>query len=374
MEHPRNITMIQVSIIIFSTIVGVGVLALPRFATISGNTAAPLLTLGGSAFAFLSVWILALLGMRFPSNTIIIYSEKLIGKFPARCFSLLIILFFAILTALTAREFGEVVVTAVLKETPLEITVIVMLTLASLSTRYDITTFAYIHHFYFPFILFPALLIIGLSLKNAEFVHLLPITGLDKSHFGKGILTISALFQGSFVLSMVIPSMRNPKRTMKSVLWGFGMAAGLYLLIVIATLSVFGFEETQLMLWPLLELAKTTSLPANILERLDAAFLAVWVTAVFTTLLSTYFLTIHATGQLFRYRDHKMLSMFLLPFIFLLAMFPQNEFQLYNVIQTIGGIGLIITLGYPALLLITAWIRRKKEKMPVEATHEPAPE
>ncbi|WP_373230558.1 GerAB/ArcD/ProY family transporter [Cohnella sp.] len=69
------------------------------------------------------------------------------------------------------------------------------------------------------------------------------------------------------------------------------------------------------MLWFTLELAKTISLPANILERLDAVFLAVWVTAVFTTFLSSYYLTIHYMNQYFNLRNHKIFSGIILPFI-----------------------------------------------------------
>ncbi|GIQ63746.1 hypothetical protein PACILC2_23140 [Paenibacillus cisolokensis] len=89
--------------------------------------------------------------------------------------------FFAILAALIAREFGEVVITAVLKNTPLEVTVLVMLIMAAVSSRKNLTTFAYIHYFYSPLLLFPVLIIVVLSLKNAEVINLLPIWGNNPS-------------------------------------------------------------------------------------------------------------------------------------------------------------------------------------------------
>jgi spore germination protein len=57
------------------------------------------------------------------------------------------------LTALTAREFGNVVIVSVLMDTPLQVTVLAMLLLAALSTRHDIRTFAHIHLFYLLIIL-----------------------------------------------------------------------------------------------------------------------------------------------------------------------------------------------------------------------------
>jgi len=364
MEEPREITVIQAASVLVSTIIGVGVLALPLFAVRSGGSGAPLVTLLGTLVAFIGLALITVLGMRFPTKSLILYSEELIGKWPARIGSVFIILFFAILTSLTAREFGEVVVTAVLKATPVEVTVIVMLALASISTRNSMTTFAYIHNFYFPLLLFPVIMIVALSLKNAETINLQPIWGNNEPGWLSGVLTIAALFQASFIHTAVIPYMRHPRKAMTAAIWGLLISGGLYVTIVAATVSVFGAEEIRNLLWPTLELAKATSLPANILERLDAAFLAVWVTAVFTTLFSSYFLTVHSAKKLFRLKDHRMISPFILPIVFITAMLPQNILHMYDVIERVGRIGLIITIVYPALLLLIALIRRKKDAMP----------
>jgi spore germination protein len=362
MEYPRQITGIQAAAILISTIIGVGILPLPRFAVDAANTGAPLVTLAGIAIASFGLWLITKLGMRFPNKTIIRYSEDILGKWMAGFASLAIVLFLAVLTSLAAREFGEVVVSSVLRRTPLEVTVIVMLVLAALNVRHDITTFAYIHHFYLPVLVGPALVIVSLSLKNSKMLNLLPVLG-NTPHMSSiitGTLTIAALFQGTFVYTLVIPAMRRPERAMKASFWGMAIAGGIYFLIVVANVSVFGSQEIRNLLWPSLELARTTSLPANILERLDAPFLIVWVMAVFTTLFSSYYLMIHSTSELFRLRDHKLFSFFVLPFVFMMAMMPQNVLQMYKIIQIVGQIGLVLTVVYPLLLLVVASIRKKR--------------
>lgn len=359
MEH-RQITVIQAAAVIVSTIIGVGVLALPLFAVRAADSGGPLVTFLAVMLAFFGLLLITWLGIRFPEQTIIQYSEAIIGKWLASIGSLFIIGFFAVLTSLTAREFGEVVVTSVLKSTPVEVTVIVMLLLAAISTRNGITTFAHIHTFYVPFLLIPVLVIVALSLKNAEGINLLPIWGNEPGGMFKGILTIAALFQGSFILTVVIPAMKHPGKAMKASFWGLVIAGGLYVIIVAATISVFGAEEIKQLLWPTLELAKATSLPANVLERLDAAFLAVWVTAVFTTLFSSYFLTIYSMSHLLRLKEHKLFSYFILPFVFVMAMLPKNIIHMYEIIEDVGRIGLIITMVYPGLLLVVSILRKKR--------------
>lgn len=361
MDDPRQITAIQMTTTLISTIIGVGVLALPLFPARGAGTGAPLLTLIAALVAFVGLYLITKLGQRFPRQSIIQYSQDIIGKWPARIGAVLIIVYFGELTALGAREFGEVVVTSVLRKTPLDVTVIVMLLLSALSARSSLTTFAYLHQFYVPLILFPGLLIIALSLKNANVLFLQPIWGQDMYHVMREIVTVTSLFSGAFIVTMVIPAMRNPARAVKAAVWAMIIAGGFYVLIVTATVAVFGPEETKLLLWPTLELAKVTSLPANILERLDAAFLAIWVTAVFTTLFSTYYFTIHSIRQLFKLKDHKFLAMLILPFIFILSMYPKNVFQMYLIISAVGRVGLLPTIVYPLLLLVIAIVRRKGE-------------
>jgi len=362
MEDPKEVTTVQAATTLISTIIGVGVLPLPLFAVRAGDTGAPFITLLGIGIAAFGLFVVTKLGLRHSDKTIITYSEDILGKWLGRFFSLFVIVFFSILTALAAREFGAVVITAVLLETPLEVTVIVMLLLAAISARNTMNTFAYIHNFYIPIILAPVLIIVALSLKNANFLYVRPFisSGLHDSFFGA--LTIAALFQGSFIMTLIIPSMKNPKSAMKAGWWAIFISGGLYLLLVLATVAIFGAEEIKRLYWPTLELARTTSLPGNILQRLDVIFISVWVIAVFTTIFASYFLTIHSVKQLFRLQDHKMLAYFMLPFIFILAMLPQNIVQLYDVIKIAGRAGLIVTILYPMLLYIIDAMKSKRRK------------
>jgi len=355
-----QITQAQAAAVIISTVIGVGVLHLPQLAARTALSAAPMATFIALTLSFVGLTILSLLSMRFPRQTLIEYSELIVGRWAARAANTLIIVFFIILTAYTAREFGSVVIVSVLRDTPLQMTVLIMLLLAALSARHDIRTFAHIHLFYTPIILAPALLITLFSMSNSNLLYLQPIFIYDNKQFLPGILTMAALFQGSFVYSIIVPNMREPQQALRSSSWGFGIAGLLYLIIVTVIISVFGPRETALMVWPTLELAKTAALPANVLERLDAPFLALWVIAVFTTLLSSYYLAIHMLSKMLRLADQRMLTFTLLPLIFVLAMLPQNIVQLYQIIEVIGIIGLVLTIGYPLILLLIAVIRKMR--------------
>lgn len=358
MNRQRSITWFQASAVVISSIIGGGVLDIPRTAAATADSGAPLITLAGIAIALLGIWLITVLGMRFPKENLFQYSQHILGKPVAYSVNLCMVLFFVILTALTVRQFGEVVVSAVLRKTPIEVTIIILLLLATVTTRRNIIRFSYIHMFYLPFILGPVLGIALISLQNAEVLNLQPIIGNHPKDVIGGGLSITALFQSSLIITLIIPFMKKPEKALRSSMLGGTIAGLLYLIIVISTVATFGPQETIQLIWPTLEIARSTSIPGKIFERLDAIFIAVLVISVFTTIYATYYLASYAMRETFGLKDHGFLSSFLLPFLYLVAMIPQDIFQLYRMGEIVGKVGLSLTLCYPLLLWIITVIRK----------------
>jgi len=61
-------------------------------------------------------------------------------------------------------------------------------------------------------------------------------------------------------------------------------------------------------------------------------------------------------------RNHRMFSLFFLPFVFIIAMVPDNVLQMYELIEIVGRFGLLITVVYPTILWVVALIRKKRGK------------
>ncbi|RSL33489.1 spore gernimation protein [Salibacterium salarium] len=363
MKLQHEITSVQTATILISTIIGVGVLNLPRTVVEAADTGGPFITLIGVIIAFISVMVITKLGLRFPDQSIIDYSEMIVGKWMSRLYGVVLISLFIMLTGITAREFGTVMSTSVLSETPIEVTVIVMLLLAAFFTRNNLTTFAYIHNFYVPAILITGVTITAVSMQHAEPLYLQPVFGSElNSEMFTGILSVAAIFQGAFIITIIIPYMQKPEQAKKAVFWGITTAGCFYIMVVIITLAVFGTEEIKTLFWPTLELARTISLPGNFLQRADVLFLTFWVVTVFTTIFSNYMFLVQALRQFFRLNDHKMLSFFLLPIIFGLSMVPENVLQLYGIVEVVTWFGLAVTILVPLFLLVMVKIQKRGEK------------
>lgn len=321
------------------------------------GTGAPLATALAALLGLLGLVILVALGNRFPNLTVYQYAQVVTGRFFGKLFGLMFAAFFALLTALAAREFGEVVVTVVLKRTPLEVTTVILILLAASATRNNIATFGRIHQFYLPFVVIPGILIVLLALKNAHSIYLLPIWGNGARGLLRGTILIGSLFQGFAIAGITHAYVTHPKQAGRAAALGVGVAGFVYVLAVAGALAVFGPEEIKGLMWPTLELAKTTAVPGGIIERLDAPFIIVWVTAVFTTVYSTFMLAAVGLAQCCGLQDHKTFVFPLIPLIYVLALRPSNIEMLYRIISIVGVAGLPLTIGWPALLWLIAVAR-----------------
>jgi spore germination protein len=358
-EEHGSITPYQLTAIYVGAVVGVGVLAFPRLIVEQAGTAAPLATLLGAVPAVLA-WLSAVqLHRWFKGRSLVEYAPKLLTRPLGWLYGGLLVLLMIMLTAMTAREFGEVVRTAVLPNTPIEITIGLMLLSAAYFVRFDVEVFARVFEVFFPVMLVPLTIIGLLSLKNARWYYIQPVLGRSWQGLLSGTLLASVGYVGSVIVKFLLPALNRPKQAVKAGLWGVGLAAFVYQLAVFATLAVFGPEEIRRLIWPTFELIKQTTVRGFILERLESAFVGIWVAAVFTTVSATYYTALLGITQLFRLKDHKVAAIPLVPVFYITAMLPENIHQLYSIIAVVGLGGVVLDLVMPVVLVVVGYLLGK---------------
>lgn len=337
--------------------IGVGVLALPRIIAEQAGTGAPLAVLFGTIPAILSWWAAVKLFRRFPHRTPVEYAPPLVTRPLGWLYGAALFLFYILLTAMTVREFGEVLKVAVLSKTPLEVAISLLLLTVAYFVRYDVQVVARVFEVFFPLMILPLIVIALLSLKNARAYYLLPPLGDSWTGLLNGAAVAAVGYVSIGVGKFLLPSLNRPNQAMKAGGWALGLSAFVYLLVVTATLAVLGPEEIKRVIWPTYELIKSTTVPGLILERLEAAFIGIWVAAVFTTLGATYYTSLLIVTQLFRLSDHKVMSIPLVPVLYMIAMTPDDIHTLYRFVQVLGLAGVALTMGGTILLAVIGLLR-----------------
>jgi spore germination protein len=163
-------------------------------------------------------------------------------------------------------------------------------------------------------------------------------------------------------MTMFYAKTEQGDRRMSSSMVGIAIPGFIYVLIVISSISVFGVNEMRLLAWPTLELVKTTEVPGLILERLESAFLGVWVASIFTTVGNMYYATASIVRETFKLRNHRWVAVILLPGLYWFSLLPSNMQKLLEYKRWGSVAGLFLAFIVPAVLLLLSLIRSLDNK------------
>lgn len=363
------VTSRQSTAIIASTLIGSGVLIMPRPASEVAHQSAWLVTLCAAIVAFLIMWTVTKLGLRFPGKTFVEYTGGLlgikrsdtIGKYVALPILLYFILLWFGLMVMGLRMFGEAIVAAVLPETPLEIIIIVLLLTTFFYMIVELEVVARFNELLLPLLLIPIGFISILSFQNIHWVNVFPMFRLDLSSFLLGIVNQLFGFEG-FSIMLLFMAYTQRENNVRASFGGIAIPGITYIFIVFSSVAVFGYEELQHLTWPTLELVKATDFSAFIFQRIESGFVAVWVAAVFTTVGNLFYGVCFSIAQILPTTKEdtarKWIALCLLPIAFWLAMVPESVYQLFKWMHYLGYAGLV-AFALPVLLFLLAVIRKQ---------------
>ncbi|OCL28427.1 spore gernimation protein [Orenia metallireducens] len=358
-----KVTERQFSAIIINTILGVGILTLPRVAVSFADNAGIISVVLASVLSLINLTIIIKLGLRFPNKTIFEYLQIILGKIMGKIIGLFIICYWFIFIALVIRTFSELIVTAVLPKTPIEVVIIIMLLLVAYLSYKDIQVLARVNELYVFIVIIPILFLTILSFKRGHMVYVLPVfRGHSMINILKSAGRSYFSFLGFEVVAIILPFITTRKLSLEYGIKGWLIPSVVSVVVVIASISVFGVFELKNLVWPTFELIKSTQFFALIFERLEVAFIATWVIALFTTASNLLFGIAMGGAQILSLHKHKTLVFFLLPLLYLLALSPRNAYELFNLVDIISIVGLILTTILPIMLLILVQVKGKGGK------------
>lgn len=330
-----------------------------------------LATLAGGLSILPVMWMMTKLALRFPRRTLVVFTREIFsGKkegIAGKIISFPVVLFYVLLwflfMASAARTFGNVMKSAVLRETPLEVLIATLLLATFFMILVEVEVIARFNEVVFPLILVPLFVIVFLSFQNIRVTNFFPIFAIDGSGFLEA-MKASVFSYSGFSIMLIFMAFAQKDKNVSANLTGVAIPAFIYTMIVFSSIAVFGFEELRHLMWPTLELVKTTDFPGLILERVESLFLGVWVAAVFTTVGNLYYVICFSLAQLFQFRNQnaarKWLGLILLPLSYFAAMQPDHVKQLFIWMEYVNYLSLL-AFAIPFVLYGIAIVAKKGE-------------
>lgn len=333
------------------TIVGVGIFSYPReLSAIVGNEGWIVSILGG----FVS-YILIYIAYRSlkANNYDKLYSilRRKFGRIIGSILALLFIVYNVFSAAIGMRIFIEVIKMYLLERTPTEFLIIITILVGSYLLRGEVDTLVKFNEISFWIMFIPIIFVLLFTLNRTDFTNILPVFNNEPIQYIKAISTTIFSFGGIGIIYLLLPFMKDKKAINRASAKAISFVTTFYTIIVVFTLAVFSKEQTKVLLWPTITMIKSINIPGTFIERWEGVVMALWIIFYFTTFVNTYYLSADILKDMFVLNDVKLSSILIVPFVYLIALYPENIAELYDINSKIAPLLMLYALVVLPLIL-----------------------
>lgn len=362
MKDEGKISPAQLRALMIITILGTTLLFMPSLVVAAAKQDGWLSMIVGVTGGYLEAAVVLALAKRFPNQSMVEYSEAILGKFLGKIMGLAIILYLIGFDLIIVREFGELLVLAIMPATPITVFIVVILLLAVYASTGGLEVIARENTVFFGPIMAITLSLFILAARDYDFGNLLPVMENGPMPVLKGALPTIAFFGEIGLVGFLYPKIKNPEQIPKATYQALAVAGGVMLLDTIAVLAIFNPENAARLVLPTLDIAKNIRI-AQFIEHMEALVAFIWISAVFIKITIFLYVAALATNQWLGLDRQRLLNWPLAGILAPLAIFLfPSSLALAKFIEKAGFPILYAgELGIPLLLLIVAAIRGKKE-------------
>ncbi|ASA20399.1 GerAB/ArcD/ProY family transporter [Paenibacillus donghaensis] len=360
-----KITTSQAAIFLTNTVLGAGILTLPRIVVEAVKTPdAWMSVVLGGAFMVFVILLMVKLSQQFPGKTVYQYSKRIVGTIPGGFLSSLLILYFIIIAGFEIRVLAEVTLFYLLEGTPIWAIVIPFIWVGAYLVYGGINSIARVFQIVFPISILILVICYILSARLFDLQNLRPVLSDGILPVIRGTKSIILLFTGVEVIMTLVAFMQHPQQAVKGMLLGFGVPLILYLVTVVAVVGGLSIDSVITSTWPTIDLVRSFEVSGFFFERFEVPLLVIWLMQMFCNFCSFFFNASLGISQIFHLKIHPVMFA-LMPVIFISTMLPKQINDVFSMGEFIGNMGVVIFLLLPVLLSVVLIIRKKGMKQNV---------
>jgi len=352
MDKDNYITSYGFIATIIVTVVGIGIFSYPRelAAMVEGDV-----WLETIIAAFINLILLKLVVAAIRANGFRTITDIIKTKFGSIIGAVILIImclptFFAV--SLGMRAFIEVVKMYLLSKTPTEFLIAITIIAGVYIVRGDVKTNIKFNEITLWIMFVPAFIVVLFTLNHTDYTNILPAFRQDIRSYLYALPTAAFAFTGVEIVYIVLPKLSNKKDAFKGIRYSIIFIAIFYIIISITSIAVLTTSETKKLLWPAIDLIRSIEIPGAFVERWDGVVMCLWVIFFFTTFSNGFTYSAYILSDALPLRDIRFSALILAPFIYLVAMYPNNITELYSVIHLIAPFNYVINLLIIPLFLL----------------------
>ncbi|MCM3626663.1 spore germination protein [Paenibacillus glycanilyticus] len=358
-EPNDKITSSQAAIVLNNTMLGAGILTLPRSVSESVKTPDSWISvLVGGIIVMLVVVIMLKLSLRFPGKTVFQYTQTIIGRYPGMVWCLMLILYYVVIAGFEIRAMAEVTLFYLLEGTPIWAITIPFIWLGAYLVLGGINSIARVFQIVFPISLFILIVSYLLSLRLFQIDNLRPVLGDGIYPVIQGLKSTVLVYSGCEVVMTLVAQLEHPKQALKAMLTGISIPVGLYFITIIMVIGGLSVDSAVTSTWPTIDLVRSFEITGFLFERFEFPLLVIWLMQMFCNYCSFFYNSSLGLSQVFNL-SYKGVIFALVPVIFIVTMIPKNINEVFELGDSIGYSSILLFLLFPVTLSLIALMRFK---------------
>lgn len=283
---------------------------------------------------------------------------KVIGKIVALEFAIGVTVFLAI----QVRAYTEVIKMKLLSKTPAELIIIIMIICGTYLVRGGLESLIKFNELALWIMLIPIIVIVIFAILKINVHNLMPFVDFQRIALFKGVKNSTYAFNGIGVIYLLLPYLSQKDEFKKIAGTAFGFITFFYIVIYLIVIGFFGVEETGELLWPFIAMISNVEIPGNFVENWEGIIMVVYMILNFTAFVNLYFVSASVLKDIFRFDDVKLSIIFVVPFIYVVSIIPQNILDVNaSLTYFFPYFYLANYLVLPLLFLSSNYLKRRRE-------------
>ncbi|MCO4849357.1 spore germination protein [Bacillus vallismortis] len=283
-QTPLKLNTFQGISIIANTMLGAGLLTMPRALTTKANTPDGwiVLILEGVFFIFF-IYLNTLIQKKHQYPSLFEYLREGLGKWIGSIIGLLICCYFIGVASFEVRAMAEIVKFFLLERTPIQIIIITFICCGVYLMIGGLSDVSRLFPFYLMVTIIILLVVFGISFKIFDINNLRPVLGEGFAPIANSLTIVSISFLGVEIMLFLPEHMKKRKYTFRYATIGFLIPITLYTITYIIVVGALTVPEVKTLIWPTISLFQSFELKGIFIERFESFLLIVWIIQFFAT-------------------------------------------------------------------------------------------
>lgn len=289
--------------------------------------------------------------------------ENTVGKLLSKVLALMLSAYFIFSISIGMRIFTEVMKMNLLGRTPTEFILLVMIFTGLYLVRGEVSALVKFNEISFVIMFIPIIIVLLFATRGGDISNVLPVLQHRPNDYLNAIISSTYTFGGFEIAFLILPYMKEKKKIKKTLLNSMIFISIFYALVVIICLMFFTKDHTRQLLWPTITLIRAVVIPGAFVERWEGIVMTLWVLFYFTTFVNMFYFSGELIKDVFRLGDIKLSSLILAPIIYIVALYPQNIAEVYEISHKCTPFFIIFSFIFVPLILLLLKGNRKKEEV-----------